>query len=189
MSSTPPIEEEIKIPCESPDAVRAALDRLGARCTARSRREVNVLFDTAAGAIAAAGRALRLRQVDGRWILTLKGPAIWRGPVKIREELETSVGDGDTFSTILDRLGFRPVIRYEKDRETWRLGTAEIVIDHTPMGDFVEIEGPHESLAGLTTNLGLDPARAVRASYVSLWAQYRRQHPELDLPRDMTFDT
>ncbi|NOZ79808.1 MAG: class IV adenylate cyclase [Acidobacteria bacterium] len=188
MSGNLPVEEEIKIPCESLDKVRAALDRLGARCAAPSRREVNVLFDTAAGEIAAAGRALRLRRIDGRWILTLKGPVTWKGPVKTREELETAVANGEILTEIFERLGLRPVVRYEKDRETWRLDRVEIVLDRTRMGDFVEIEGPRDALATVARGLGLDPSRAARGSYVSLWAQYRRDHPELDLPADMIFE-
>ena len=188
MNDAPPLEEEIKIPCEDLDRIRAALERLNGRRIAPSRREVNVLFDTEAREIARASRALRLRRIDTRWILTLKGPPTWTGPVKTREELETEVGNGEIVMSIFERLGLRPVVRYEKDRETWQYGPAEIVLDHTRMGDFVEIEGSRDALATIARSLGLDPSRAARGSYVSLWAQYRRDHPELDLPADMIFE-
>ncbi len=188
MKDQSPLEEEIKIPCAHLDPVRIALERLGGRCIARSRRESNVLFDTPDGQLAHAGRALRLRRIDDRWILTFKGPATWRGPVKTREELETFVDDGEVLVAILARLGLRPAVRYEKDRETWRCEDAEVALDHTRMGDFVEIEGPRASLAPLARRLGLDAGRAARASYVTLWARYRREHPELALPFDMIFD-
>jgi hypothetical protein len=53
------------------------------------------------------------------------------------------------------------------------------------MGDFVELEGAVATLEEAAKTLDLDPARAVRGSYLSLWEQYREQHPELDLPVDM----
>ena len=45
---------------------------------------------------------------------------------------------------ILDHLGLQVVARYEKDREMWLVDEVSVVLDHTPMGDFVEVEGPRE---------------------------------------------
>ena len=189
VSASPPTEQELKIPVDRLSPVRERLPAAGGELLAPSRLEVNVLFDTAAGEIAGAGRALRLRRVDDRWILTLKGPPVYRGAVKEREELETEVGSGETVTAILDRLGYRPAVRYEKMREVWRLHDLEVVLDHTPMGDFVEIEGPAGELEGAARELGLDPARSLAGSYVTLWERYRSARPELDLPRDMVFPT
>jgi adenylate cyclase class 2 len=86
---------------------------------------------------------------------------------------------------ILRRLGLSPLIRYDKDRELWRLSMVEVALDHTPMGDFVELEGPTEQLATAAEQIGLDPTTAVRGSYISLWIRYRQQH---QLPFDMTFE-
>ena len=76
---------------------------------------------------------------------------------------------------------------HEKLREEWRLGRLLVTLDHTPMGDFVEIEGPEDELAAAAAGLGLDPALAAHGSYLSLWQAYRADHPELDLPVDMVF--
>ncbi len=76
--------------------------------------------------------------------------------------------------------------RYEKDRETWRLDDVEIVLDHTPMGDFVEVEGPAGVLEMTARSIGLDPSAAVRGSYISLWRAYRERAAE-NLPVDMVF--
>ena len=88
---------------------------------------------------------------------------------------------------IFERLGFSVFMKYEKDREEWLLDDISVVLDHTPMGDFVEVEGPPERLELAARLLGLDTAAAVRGSYVSLWLEYRELHPELDLPTDMVF--
>jgi len=184
-----PTEQELKIPVADLRAVRERLSESGARQLQPSLREVNVLFDTPKGEIARTDRALRLRYVDGRWILTHKGPPSYRGRVKEREELETAVASGEVLEAILARLGYRPSLRYEKDREVWSWGELEVVLDHTPMGDFVEIEGPSERLGRAARKLGLDPDSALRGSYVSLWEQFRAEHPELELPHDMVFSS
>jgi len=43
--------------------------------------------------------------------------------------------------SILERLGFVPVLIYEKRRETWLTNGVEIVLDELPFGLFMEIEG------------------------------------------------
>jgi len=176
-------EREIKLRLDDPAVVRAHLERLGARREAGPARERNVLLDTADGRLAGAGCVLRLRRYGGRWRLTFKGGARFEGGVKVREELETEVEDGDALLAILGRLGFLPVRLYEKEREVWRLGAAAVCLDRTPMGWFVEVEG--EDPEAVAVRLGLDPAAALRASYVALWETYRRDRPELGLPRDM----
>ena len=183
-----PMETELKVPVEDLGEVRRRLAGAGGELLQPTAREVNLLYDDPGGRIAGAGGALRLRRYGERWLLTLKGPPSYPGGVKTREELETEVGDGEVMGTILERLGFLPRVRYEKDRELWRLREAEVALDHTPMGEFVEIEGPAHRIPGLARRLGLDPAKALRGSYVTLWQAYRAAHPELELPEDMVFE-
>jgi adenylate cyclase class 2 len=187
MEERPPTEQELKIPVDGLDPVRERLGRMGGRRLKAARREINFLFDTPEGEIARTDRALRLRLVDGRWLLTYKGPPVYRGNVKEREELETGVDSGEVIQAILRHLGLTPAVRYEKDREVWRWRDLEVALDHTPMGDFVEIEGPAAGLAAAARELGLDPELALRDSYVTLWERYRRAHPGLPLPRHMVF--
>ena len=184
---TGPVESELKIPVADLDAVRARLEVGAATLVAPRYREVNTLYDDSARRLMSSGHALRLRRCEGLWKLTFKGPVRYRGTVKEREELETGVADGAVVAEIFGRLGLVPSRRYEKDRERWRLGGTEVCLDHTPMGDFVEIEGPVDALGEVAAGLALNPARALRGSYVSLWASYRDEHPELGLPEDMVF--
>ncbi len=184
-----PTETELKIPVGDLDAVRRRLAASpGAHQAHPVEREVNTLLDTVDGQLATAGRVLRLRRIGDRRQLTLKGPASFEGTIKHREELELDVDDAQVLAEILKRLGFGPVIRYEKDRESWRVDGVTVALDHTPMGDFVELEGPADRLVALASGLGIDPERAVRDSYISLWQEHRRAHPELGLPRDMVFE-
>jgi adenylate cyclase, class 2 len=184
---TGPTESELKIPVADLGAVRSRLEAGAATLLAPRYREVNTLYDDADRRLRSAGHALRLRRSEGRWTLTFKGPVRYRGTVKEREELETEVAEGAVVAAIFGRLGLVASRRYEKDRERWRVAEAEVCLDHTAMGDFVEIEGPLDALGEVAAGLGLDPAGALRGSYVSLWASYRDEHPELGLPEDMVF--
>lgn len=187
MEIGPATECEIKIPVEDLEAVRRRLLATGWLCTHEKQREVNILVDMEDGALREADRALRLRTYGERSILTMKGPAHYDGPVKIREELEVELSDLHTMVRILERLGLRPVVRYEKDRETWRRQNITATLDSTPMGHFVEIEGSGTELETTARDMGLDPDHGVRGSYLDLWEHYRLSHPEDGLPHDMVF--
>ena len=180
-------ESEIKIPVSDLDSIRRRLAEERARRVREPHRERNSIYDTVDNRLNSAGRTLRSRSSGERHLLTLKGPATYVSAVKIREEIEVEVADSRRVEQILTALGYSVVIRYEKDREEWRLGDVLICLDHTPMGDFVEIEGPPERLVPTASAIGLDAGNAVEASYLGLWSQYRRDRPELRLPHDMVF--
>lgn len=180
------IESELKIPVDTLDEIRRRLGETDAERVSLREHEINILFDGADGQLAAAGQVLRVRRVGSRHILTFKGPATFDGAVKQRREIELEISSSERISELLHALGYVPRMRYEKERESWNLADARIDLDHTPMGDFVEIEGPSDRLEAIAHQLGLDPADALAQSYISLWQGYRRQHPELG--RDMVFD-
>jgi adenylate cyclase class 2 len=181
------IESEIKIPVAELDSVRHLLVRIGAEQLNPTQDEVNTLFDSADGAFASSGRALRVRRVGDRSLLTFKGPARWEGAIKHRQEIELEVSSSETIAELLHALGFAPWIRYEKRRESWILDGVRVELDRTPIGDFVELEGPVPKLEDTARTLGLEPERAVAESYVGLWQAHRRRHPELG--RDMVFES
>ena len=183
------VETEIKIPVGDLDVVREALARERATAVHPRAREVNLLLDTDDGRLQGAGTVLRLRRYGRRHILTFKGPAVYRGPVKERPEYEVEIEDAEMMLEILDQLGLQVVARYEKDREMWLVDEILVVLDHTPMGDFVEVEGPRERLPAAVRSLGLDPSTAVRDSYPSLWREHRSRHQGMNLPVDMVFPT
>lgn len=181
------IENELKIPVDRLDTIRARLGTTDAERLTDNELEINILFDTGDGDLAASGRVLRIRRVGDRGILTFKGPAAFEGAVKQRREIELEISSPERLSELLHALGFAPWMRYEKQRESWMLGDVRIDLDHTPMGDFVELEGPTDRLEAAARRLELDPGRAVSQSYIGLWQALREERPEL--AHDMVFDT
>ncbi len=72
--------------------------------------------------------ALRVRMESGRTLLTFKGP-VQISTMKLREELETIVGDGLLLLHVLEELGFHVWFRYQKYREEFALD--DVVIAST----------------------------------------------------------
>lgn len=180
------IESELKIPVANLAPVRRRLSDLAARRITEAELEINILFDRADDQLRSSHQVLRLRRIGAHVVLTHKGPASWRGAVKQRRETEVEVSSGSRTEEILKALGYARWLRYDKIRESWSLASVRVDLDRTPMGTFVEIEGPVKELEVTAMKLGIDPAAAVPGSYVSLWQHYRRQHPELG--QDMVFD-
>jgi adenylate cyclase class 2 len=91
--------------------------------------------------------------------LTLKAPApsgAQSDQHKARVEIEITVNDYDAAFAILTALGYSPAWRYEKYRESFRLDDVIVALDHTPIGDFVEIEGPPDAIRPVAERLGFD---------------------------------
>lgn len=175
-------ERELKFADVEHSVLRERLIDLEAECEGSGAHEDNWLFDKSS-ALSSEGRVLRLR-VDRRGTrLTYKGPAAFDGRVKIREEHETAVDDAKKMRAILEALGYEAVGRYQKIREEWRLGSIVIALDHTPIGDFAEFEGP--DCERVAKRCGFDPDRAERRSYPRLYSDYRQSNP--DAPPHMTF--
>lgn len=164
-----PRETEIKLRVSSAEAAREKLRGLGARLVRERHFEDNVLFDDAGGSLRASGTVLRLRRTPHGAVLTFKGPRATFGGVKSREERETAVGDADEASAILAHLGYRPLFRYQKRRETWTHRGQEIEVDETPIGVFLEIEGGLEGIHAVAAELGFSPSDYVTESYVGLF--------------------
>ena len=67
--------------------------------------------------------------------------------MKLREELETVVGDGEVLLRVFEELGLHVWFRYEKYREEFAHEDVIVAIDETPVGVFVEIEGSEPGIA------------------------------------------
>lgn len=184
------IELEIKFPVAAHEPVRERLRSLGASC-AGLWFECNRLFDTPDGRLRTSDCGLRLRsarRIDAtedrapRWHLTFKGPRQAAGTsdgTKRRTEFEAPVDDPDELAGLLVRLGLRETITYEKRRECWRLGAAEVVLDELPrLGCFVEIEGDSPALRQAADALGLPRDQALAATYVELVVEHGTLRPD-----------
>ena len=165
------LEQEVKLAFASLEAARSAVHTAEGRLV-RSRRLIeDRLFDDDEGRLGERGSALRLRLDGDRSLVTWKGPAR-PGPVKAREELQTSVENTDTMSAILGALGYQPRFRSQKYREEYEIERTLVTIDEAPCGIFVEIEGPPDSIATVARALGRSPADFRLESYPTLWRQF-----------------
>jgi adenylate cyclase class 2 len=178
----PTFERELKFAKVSIDKLRDRLTEMEAERSGQGTFEENWVFDREAE-LETSGRLLRLRKDgQGAW-LTYKGPLRFEGRVRLRVENEVSVDNAETARALLEGLGYSVVRRYQKIRETWRLGGVVIALDHTPIGDFAEFEG--EAAERVARRFGFDLNRAERRSYLRLYSDYRKLHPEA--PADMLF--
>ena len=155
----------------SPEEAREKLVALGARLSRPRHFEDNLLFDDAAGTLRGSGRVVRLRRTPEAALVTYKGAGSVVSGVRSREEIEFSVSDADGFQKTLAALGFAPTFRYQKYRESFRHQDVEIVIDETPVGCFIEIEGPPVTIHLTAAALGYAPPDYVLVSYVALFAE------------------
>ncbi|MEW5772597.1 MAG: class IV adenylate cyclase [Thermodesulfobacteriota bacterium] len=174
------LETELKVLDVDLDAVRRSLHHAGGELQGRVF-EANEVFDDAAGSLRSGGVLLRLRRDPGG-LLTLKLPASGPAGLKVREERETRVADPDAARAILEGLGYRVLLRYEKVRETWLLAGCHVCLDHLPFGDFVEFEGPPEAIAEAVARLGLEGRPTSDRNYHALYREHlaRRGLPARD---------
>lgn len=179
------IETELKLYVPDLKPVAQRLEALGATISAPRVLEKNTRYEDAEGKIAAAGTALRLRQ-DTRARLTYKEGERSVGEYgSSRYEAEVEVSDFAKMETILGKLGFHPVLVYEKYRTTYALDDAEITLDEMPYGNFVEIEADEDVIGRLVDTLDLQDARRMAGSYTTLF-KIVKQNLRLDF-NDLTF--
>ncbi len=180
------VETEIKLAVANAGAVRRGLRRLGFEL-ARREWERDIVLDTADSALRGNGCLLRLRRHGRRWMLTFKGPPSRDQRYKTRPEIETGVADGQRLLRILGELGYRPVFRYEKIRSTYRQGKARAMagLDVTPIGTFLELEGPRPWIDRTARALGFGPRDYITRSYGVLYLEYCHKHGRQ--PSDMVF--
>ncbi|MGH9742842.1 MAG: class IV adenylate cyclase [Candidatus Acidiferrum sp.] len=177
--------------------------------------EWNIIFDTPQGGLAKHGQLLRIRTETPelssknvkaappqRTLVTFKRPLAAgtaasgrpheRPRHKVREEIEVEVADAGVLQKIFEGLGMSGWFRYEKYRTTYRLPGASawakgllIELDETPIGTFVELEGPPSAIDRAAQALGYDRRDYIMKSYLALYLENcRRQGRE---PKDMVF--
>jgi adenylate cyclase class 2 len=169
--------------------------------------EWNVLFDTPEKDLAKRGQLLRIRTETParppshgskskreRVLLTFKQPlqsahaptrALEHQRHKVREEIELQVPDGDALAKIFEGLGMRGWFRYEKFRTTFRLPESLrwakgllVELDETPIGTFVELEGPPQAIDRVARTLGFSKRDYIVTSYLGLYLEECRRRGE-----------
>ncbi len=176
-------EVEIKVWIPDTAALEQKIRELNFEQLSPPSHEWNALYDHA-GELRAKSEVLRIRKYRGRTILTHKS----KGSVakhKVRQELETAVEKGDELDAILRALGYEPAFIYEKFRAEWMDGTGHVVIDQTPIGDLVELEGPPEWIDRIAQKLGIPESQYVTDSYATLFTKWAARTGSQ--ARNMTF--
>jgi adenylate cyclase class 2 len=167
------LEIEIKFRVDDFSAYRDHLLRLKAHRDS-SFFEDNVVFDDKQGSLRRARKLLRLRRSD-RTTLTFKSPAkkgSGEARFKIMEEHEIEVSSFESALKIIEGLGYEKSFRYQKNRETYTLRDTLVLLDETPIGNFIEIEGDRESIAEICEELHLKIQEGISLNYMELYAEY-----------------
>jgi len=78
---------------------------------------------------------------------------------------------------IQERVDFRPVFRYEKYRTEFQQPrrAGAVVLDETPIGAFVELEGPAEAIDRAAMELGFSRNDYVLKNYLVLYMEECRR--------------
>jgi len=177
--------------------------------------EENVIFDTPQGGLAKHGQLLRIRTETPesrgkskprgpkqRVVLTFKQPMAQPGSAgvesasygshKVREEIEVDVAEAGNLTRIFEGLGMSGWFRYEKYRTTFRMPDSKawakgllIELDETPIGTFVELEGPAAAIDRAAEELGFSKRDYVLKNYLVLYMEDCRRKGEQ--PRHMVF--
>ena len=183
--TTTAVEREIKLKYDSAEEASAMIVAMGATPLHGRRLQEDVLLDTDDEQLRRRRCVLRVRTENGKSRLTFKGP-VQPSSMKVRDEVETLVGDGEVLRRVLEELGLHVWFRYEKFREEFCYEDVIVAIDETPVGVFVEIEGSERGITGTAQALGKSAEDFVLESYRGLFLAHRDQ---LGLRgTDMVFD-
>jgi adenylate cyclase class 2 len=175
MTMTTTIEREIKLRYASAEEARDAVLQTGATPVHGRRLQEDALLDTEDEQLRRRRCVLRVRTENGKARLTFKGP-VQPSVMKVREEVETLVGDGEVLCRVLHELGLHVWFRYEKFREEFAHEDVIVAVDETPVGVFVEIEGSEDGIAQMAAALGRAPADYLLDSYRGLYLAHRDHH-------------
>lgn len=184
------LEIEVKLACDDLDRLRNAGYEL--KLEKPRHFEDNWLLDFPDESLFKQGAALRVRSVNGRGTVTYKGivKETHESRLKVREEIETNVTDPQRMIELFERLGFRRSFRYQKYRTgysvTHQNATFKVVLDETPMGRFIEIEGDEADVLKALDAAGFSTDDIIKQSYPELQeARCRARGVPLE---DLVFD-
>src|SRR5205823_616783 len=120
-----------------------------------------------------------------RLLTKLGAQPVGNGSGRVREENKMEVADAATLTSIFEGLGMSGWFRYEKFRTTFRLPASKawargllIELDETPIGTFVELEGPAPAIDRAAADLGFSKRDYVLKNYLTLYVEECRRKGE-----------
>ncbi len=173
MTTNVGVETEIKIRVGDVEEIEARLRVRGFEESMGRSLERNTVWDTPERMLKGSGEIVRVRDTHGTHVLTYKGKAR-TSKYKSREELESEVGETRVIERIFERLGLQPMFRYEKYRTEYRRadGAGVVTVDETPIGNYIELEGPPEWIDATAGELGFQESDFSTTSYGTLYLQH-----------------
>jgi adenylate cyclase, class 2 len=169
------LEREIKLQFSGPEEARAAILAAGATPIRSRRLQEDCLLDTSDEGLRRRRCVLRIRMEGGRSHITFKGP-VQPSTMKLRQELETVVADGELLLRLFEELGYHVWFRYQKFREEFASADVIVALDETPVGTFVEIEGTEHGITDMAQALDRTPNDYLLDSYRGLFARHCQEH-------------
>jgi adenylate cyclase class 2 len=169
------LEVELKVKVPSLEPVREQLARKKARSGGKVH-EHDIYYNAPHRDFGQSDEAVRVRYTNDHSVVTYKGPKIKKFGLKAREELNFAVESGETFETMLDRLGFTRTLEVNKWRETYTLGDASVSLDTVDgLGTYAEIEviteneadNPTDRIDKIAKELGVE-GEPILESYLEL---------------------
>lgn len=168
------LEIEVKLACDDLDRLRDA----GLELSLETPRhfEDNWLLDLADQSLLKQGAALRVRSFVGKGTVTYKGVVkeTHESRLKVREEIESAVDQPERLIDLFERLGYHRSFRYQKYRTGYRAALdgreLKVLLDETPMGNFIEIEGDETRVLKALDAAGFSSDDIIRESYPELQA-------------------
>jgi|SRR5579862_2461934 len=185
-------ETEVKLAVKNPKGLRQLLTEQGFRIILPRHFESNILFDFPDTRLRKLRCLVRLRYMGDQALLTYKGTPLRSRDYKIRPEYESKVEDGHRVHEILLHLGLQEMFSYEKYRTIYAprgkrdaSDGPHLVFDETPVGTFIELEGPQRWIDEVARQLGYSRQDYIKESYAAL---YRKKcQREGKVPGNMLF--
>lgn len=128
------------------------------------------------GALIENNAIIRIRKTQNRTILTYKQRIQNEFAVKQQIEHETEVADAEAIEKIVENLGLKKGLVYEKRRKTFKFRDVEIVLDELPFGFFMEIEGAFTAIAEAEMFIGAEDFEIEHETYPRLTAKLGKQN-------------
>jgi adenylate cyclase, class 2 len=167
-------EIEAKFYVKDLKKIETRLHDLKARLIQPRIHETNIRFDTPNQDLRHAQRVLRLRQ-DDKARMTYKDASKNEQGILDRTEIEFVVEDFEKAKKLLEAIGYKKSLFYEKYRTTYELDNTHIMLDELPIGNFIEIEGQStDSIREVARKLSLKWDTAISTSYSALFERVRK---------------
>jgi adenylate cyclase class 2 len=168
------LEMEVKFYLNDLPGFEHRLRSIGASLIQPRTFETNLRFDTPDLSLTKDHRVLRLRHDENNY-LTYKGPTQLGKAVSVRQEIEIKIDDFDSTKALLEALGYKESVRYEKWRTKYRLENLTLDLDEMPFGNFVEIEGDDaKRIEQMALSLALTWSLHLNESYMMLFERVKK---------------